>query len=170
MVWRFAGLAMMGLAIVLTVVQLVVYGGQLPDTVASHFDGNGTANGWMSRGAFLGLCIGTQFGMSALIALIAWTLPRIPVSLLNIPNREYWLDETRRESTLRINQNMLLLIGGMTAMLLVVVFQMTIVANLQPTPNLSGPAIWITLVVYLVAVFSICGWLMWRFGRIPNDA
>lgn len=169
MVWRNPGLALMGLAIVMTVVQYVVYVGQLPENVASHFDGQGTADGWMSRTVFLGLCLGMQLDMSGLIVLIAWALPRIPVSLLNFPNREYWLDEIRRESTLRINQNMLLLIGGITAMLLVVVFQMTIMANLQSTPNLSGPAIWITLAVYLVAVFGIFGWMMWRFGRIPKS-
>lgn len=169
MVWRYAGLAMMGVAIVLAIVQMVVYGGQLPERVASHFDAQGIADGWMSRSAFLGLGIGMQLGVSGLIILFAWAIPRLPDSLINIPNRHYWLDESRRSSTLRINQYMLLLIGGITAVLLIVIFQMTIIANLQPTPNLSGPAIWLTLGLYLVAVIGICGWMAWRFGRIPKE-
>ncbi len=152
----------------LTLAQIGVYANQLPARVASHFGAGGVADGWMSRGSFLALYVGLQLGLAAVMLVLAWSLSRLPVSLINIPHREYWLDETRRDETIRVNQSILLLLAGITALFLVVMFQLTILANLRPDARLNGAVTGGSLAVYLTMVLGICGWLVWRFSRIPD--
>ena len=49
------------------------YYAQLPDVVASHFDGRGTPNGWQTKPLFFGFFVGTL----VLTVLIGFVLPRI---------------------------------------------------------------------------------------------
>lgn len=74
---------------------------QLPEIVATHYRFDGRANGWMSRTGYLMFMIGFSVGFPALIAFLIRYLPRRWPHLTNIPNREYWLAEPRREDSLR---------------------------------------------------------------------
>src|SRR5215210_4275920 len=72
----------------------------LPARVASHFDVRGRPNGWMARQEFLlfevlaiGVIFGISFGGPALLG-------KVPSSMLNIPQRSYWLAPERRSQTL----------------------------------------------------------------------
>jgi len=76
--------------------QIVYYYPLLPQTMASHFDGNGTPNGWMEKSSFLvlecaifGLAIVEFLGLPLLI-------DRMPDSMVSLPNKEYWLAPERR--------------------------------------------------------------------------
>jgi len=73
--------------------------GELPARVASHFDIQGRPNGWMSRDVCIYFTLGLGIFMPAFIvgmmALTRW----IPVNLVNLPNREYWLAPERRKET-----------------------------------------------------------------------
>src|SRR5467141_445300 len=67
------------------------YYAQLPDVVASHFNGREVPNGWQTKPAFFGLFA----AVSVLIAFIGFGIPRIiasvPPQLINLPNKQYWL-------------------------------------------------------------------------------
>jgi len=72
----------------------------LPERVATHFNGAGQPDGWMTRTThlmFMGI-----FGLIFPLFLIGicWGTRFLPVGLVNIPHREYWLaSERKAEST-----------------------------------------------------------------------
>src|SRR5947207_13752518 len=76
---------------------------RLPEKIATHFDGSGVPNGWMPRDAlgsfdfiFLVFVLAVVIGSAFLIRVL-------PVSLINVPHRDYWFaPERRRQSHARM--------------------------------------------------------------------
>jgi uncharacterized membrane protein len=151
--------------IVVALVQALVYYPQLPDRVASHFDGGGHTNGWSAKIAFFAI----NLGMIVLLALVFVFLPRtfgrMPERIVSLPNRDYWLSPERREETLRFIQDQMTWLGTATLVLIVGMMEMTIRANLQPEPVLAPVFMWI-LAGFLVfmAVWTIR--FVSRFTRV----
>jgi uncharacterized membrane protein len=89
--------------IVLTMIylaQIAYFYPQLPEKVASHFNYLGEPDGWMSKTKF------TIFQVFLLGLILAATLlipilfNKLPDSLINIPNKSYWLAPERREESI----------------------------------------------------------------------
>ena len=79
----------------------VFFGPDFPPTMAVHFGIGGHANGEMDRVQFIVLGSFLSFMLPAFIAAMVGVLPRVlPVSMLSLPNKEYWLAPERREQTL----------------------------------------------------------------------
>ncbi len=82
--------------------QIVYYYPNLPETVASHFNGLGKPDGWMTKQNFvifesvLLLIIIFEF------TLLPFVIEKMPNSLINLPNKDYWLATERREATLGV--------------------------------------------------------------------
>jgi hypothetical protein len=72
---------------------------QLPPRVASHFDGRGVPDGWMTRSAHIVWMLGFGVGVPAFIVFLVSILRLFGGLGLNIPRREYWLAPERREAT-----------------------------------------------------------------------
>ena len=79
------------LSVAALIVQVVYGYTDLPERVASHFDGSGRADGWSSRDAF----IATWYGVIVLVNIwplvIGPLMRKLPPGLLSLPNKEYWL-------------------------------------------------------------------------------
>ena len=71
----------------IAITQSIYFYPQLPDITASHFDGSGNPNGWMTREIFVLFYL----GMIALLIVIFLIIPKFPNRLRNIPNRDYWI-------------------------------------------------------------------------------
>ena len=122
---------------------------QLPDTMASHYGLSGRADAFMSKESFfLVMALGGGGALTAIFAAPA-LMRRLPPSLINIPNRTYWLanDERREIASERVAD----LLGGMgvaTAALLAVTIDLVMQANLHGT-DLDNLAFMIVLIAYL---------------------
>ncbi|HKE00149.1 MAG TPA: DUF1648 domain-containing protein [Planctomycetota bacterium] len=137
---------------------------ELPSRVASHFGADGHADGWMSRDAFVSVSIGVLAFLGALFLGLAYGIPLLPISLINIPHREYWLATERRRATLDAVTKMLLAMGVVTTALLCGVFKLTIDANLETEPRLDGTE-WSLLAGFAVVFVAILGATLWRFRK-----
>ena len=156
-------------ALLTTVAQVVIYSGQLPDEVASHFGVNGQADGSMTRNAFMGLMVALQFGLALMICGLSFSMGKLPASLLNIPNKEYWLHEDRKTETIAYNQNVLNWIAAATAVFMVVLFQLTIQANMgNGVQKLNLPVFGISMVVYLAIVMGLSITMVLKFSNVPR--
>ena len=153
-------------ALIVCVIQMAMFGPKLPDPVASHFAANGQANGSISRTTFIIFTIGFQFGLAALLVGTAWLTGVLPTSMINIPNREYWLSDERRQESLDYQKRMLLWITAITTVFFVFVTQLVIHSNMYQQP-MHMAVFWVVMGIYLVAIFAICGRMILRFQKIP---
>ncbi len=62
----------------------------LPERVATHFDMNGHADGWMARTEHIAFVALFGTGLSVLVIGLCYSVRHLPISLLNVPNRHYW--------------------------------------------------------------------------------
>jgi uncharacterized membrane protein len=92
-------------ALVLGVLYLCFFGylassiPHLPKRVATHFDGSGLPNGWMSRSAHLRLMVVFGLAFPLLAPGIVYASRFLPDWFFNIPHRDYWLAPARRNET-----------------------------------------------------------------------
>jgi uncharacterized membrane protein len=111
---------------------------QLPETVASHFDGHGMPNGWQSKDLFFAFLVGAL----AIAAVVAFAVPLIieavPTELVNLPNKEYWLAPERRMESLTFFETQFAWFGCALLLFLVFVFELAIRANFREHPQLDS--------------------------------
>ena len=75
---------------------LAVSAPELPDRVATHFDGEGRPNDWMSRPGYL-LFVGALPLLFGGLAIGVGCMTRtLPARFFNIPRRDFWLTPERR--------------------------------------------------------------------------
>jgi uncharacterized membrane protein len=140
---------------------------QLPERVATHFNGHGEPDGWMSRSAnqtfmlLFGLCF------PLLIVLLCYATRFMPSDLIHIPHRDYWLAPERRAETSNylVDQSLWL---ACLAVCFVIGIQFSIVrANNQNPPHLSMPIMLAVVGLFLAGTVICVVVLMRHFRHIP---
>src|SRR5664279_3490148 len=74
--------------------------GELPPVVASHFGPGGTANGFMGKGMYIAVMLAVVVAVPALVGMSGQLVRVLPVQLVNLPNKQYWLAPERRAATI----------------------------------------------------------------------
>jgi uncharacterized membrane protein len=151
---------------VLIALQCFAYYGQLPPTLASHFDSAGRPNGWSSKEAFIELYLFVAGLMTFLFFSMPGLLRRIPLVLINIPNRDYWLVPERKDRALEMLQEEMGWSGTGVLGMLVATIQLAIKANLSG--GLLSGAMWILLVAFILFTVALLIRLYRRFAR-PSE-
>jgi hypothetical protein len=148
--------------------QIIFFADQLPEQVASHFDRSGRPDGWTNRaallGMYIGLCLflaGTFWGCIALVG-------RLPATMLNIPNREYWLSGPRREETVLAIQRQLAWFAAATVLFLAAVMQLVLHANVRGAARLPQLEFWLLFAGYMGITLVWVARMILRF-RLPGS-
>jgi len=137
----------------LSLAQTIWYYPQLPETMASHFDGAGRPNDWSGKGLFFGLYL-LIVCVVASIFLIATSLIR-PRSDMRLPHRDYWLAPERSRETIAFLRRNLLSAGAASLALAIVVIQFAIQANFEGAPRISNAVYWVSLAYFLYLGVSV---------------
>jgi uncharacterized membrane protein len=156
----FTGLVLAALALAL------VYYPQLPEYMASHFDGSGQANGWSSKAFFFGLQAFVLVVVTACFAILPAAIEGLPPRLVNLPNKDYWLAPERRAATMASISSALTWFGCAVLAFLLAVTWLVIRVNLRLESGLPSLPIWALLAGFAACVVL----LMLRFlylGRRP---
>ncbi|RMF38033.1 MAG: DUF1648 domain-containing protein [Planctomycetota bacterium] len=141
---------------------------ELPERVATHFDGAGRPNGFMSRQGHLATMVALLVGTPILFAGISALIRILPASLINIPYRNYWLAPERREETIRVVDLFLLIMAIGTEVFMMGIAHLVYRANVG-NGQLSNTAFLTLLCGYLALTLGGCIYLLVRFGRPPAD-
>jgi uncharacterized membrane protein len=160
------GLLLLAIIVLAGIVQIGYYYPKLPPTVASHFDAAGRADGWMPKGSFVALNAIVLASLLVVVLVLRLLIPRLPVALINLPHKEYWLGPERNRQTYASVFGFLLCCFNATGLFLVAVFELAYLANLGH-PDTMRWTIWPLLAVYLGFVFV---WLIIfyrRFTKLP---
>jgi RsiW-degrading membrane proteinase PrsW (M82 family) len=118
---------------------------KLPEMVASHFNGSGRANGWQPKETFLWFFIGA----TVLPAILGFAVPRIiasvPVELVNLPNRRYWLSPEHAPETLEFLASAFAWFGCAMYAMTLFVFNYAVQANLHRGAPPDGSTLWMAI-------------------------
>lgn len=150
-------------------VSLLWAAGQLPQSVASHFDAAGSADGWSSRTEHL--LFSGLIGVAVIVGLplLAGALTRGSGAFINVPHKDYWLDEkhpARRVEFCRRFTDDMCTIAALTGLLLLWVQLETVWANQQEPPQMS-PAATAAIIGYLVLIVAWAAWMVTARYRPP---
>ncbi len=154
--------------IVIAAVQGVYYYPRLPDLMASRFGGDGHANGWsIHQGCFLRHVFGDVDHDNSVIRRAAGPAEARP-NLVSLPNKDYWLAPERRAATFSKIGEMPTM-GIATVILMILVIQRVILANLTLRPFLDPVVIWLLLAAYFAfTVGRLLRFVLWF--RRPKDS
>ena len=165
--WQTINKLVLILTAAVCIAQMVVWYGQLPDPMPSHFDAAGNVDGESSRLAFY-LTIGLVNAMLLILfPLMSKMMKSLPDSLINLPNKEYWLAASRRENTLARISGHLTTFGWATCWFMMVTFHLTSQVAIQTRTSIQ-PEFAIALVAFLIFTFGWIGIMTWCF-RIPSS-
>lgn len=163
---RRTRLFLLGLVLV-SLVEAARQWNSAPSRVPSHFDAAGHPNAWGSRDEFFLIQVGVTLLIAALFIAIPALLKFTPASLINLPNKRYWLAPERREETMDRLASSFEILACATLLFLLVLFELTSLASRGgdlPTRTFMP-------VVGAYLVFSV-GWtvaLIRTFANVPHE-
>lgn len=140
---------------VLCVVHALWHYLQLPEKVASHFDLSGQPDGWSTKTSFITFYL-VITGICALLFLgISFGISKMPVSLINMPNKDFWLSEERKQKTFDFMFHFFLWLGSATLLLLLDRFHQAIQVNLEKAESSSHLMLSLGLYIGFTVVWCI---------------
>lgn len=139
---------------------------QLPETVASHFGPGGVADGWMRKDSFFAIFLLLGVGSVAAVPLVGLVVGMLPTSLLNLPNKDYWLAPERREASMARLQSWLVEFGAVSMVLMAYILHITCQANVAEEAVLPDGFMRAMVVFLAYTVLWTVG-LLWAW-RVPR--
>lgn len=165
----------MSLARAAFVAASVLYAGLLvaayllyPDRVPVHWDGGLAPDDFASRTSAVLFLAVVGGAMAVLFTGLVHGVGRIPVSLVNVPHKDWWSATPERLAELRRRiADDTAVLGALTMVFLDVLLVATVVAARSDDQRLgAGPVV--ALVVYVVAMLAYCVYLPLRRYR-PDE-
>jgi uncharacterized membrane protein len=135
----------------------------LPEKVASHFDAAGAPNGWSTKKEFMWAGGGMFAGLALFLCLLPMILRITPASLINLPNKDYWLGPEQEGATRQFITTWMLWFAALVLWFLAIMFHGVLVANLQQPPRLFS--MWWLLGGFFAAMGVLLFAIFRRFRR-----
>jgi uncharacterized membrane protein len=130
------------------IAQIGYYYPNLPEQIASHFNASGEPDSWTSKNSFIIFEAIVLLFILSEFTLLPLLLEKSPDSLINLPNKEYWLAPQRRRETFRTMRHFLEWLAIGLLGLFIAINQTTFEANINQT-NLSATTMWLIIAVFV---------------------
>ncbi|HUL01367.1 MAG TPA: DUF1648 domain-containing protein [Nitrospirota bacterium] len=149
-------------AFLLGIIEILYFYPQLPDYIAVHFNITGSADRWGSKEHFFWTMEIVFVLLVVLFGAMPLLIRLLPVSLISLPDKDYWFAPIRKEQTINRLVNRLLLLGFMVLLFMDGIFYLSIKANLTDRPALPPDLLWSMIVIFLT--FTI----VWTISLIKS--
>lgn len=110
----------------------------LPGRVATHFGPSGEPDGWSSPATNALVLIVIATFMFTVFYFMHRLIARMPMALINLPNKDYWLAPERADASLAKLAIQFRLFGAAILLLLCVAHALAVQANLVKPPKLDN--------------------------------
>jgi uncharacterized membrane protein len=139
------------------------YSGLLPERVAAHFNAAGMPDGWAGKETFIQIYLAAVALCTVLFFLLAVVFQQLPVSKINLPDKERLLSPQREGRTRELLSCGSAWLGSATLLFLMDIFHQSFQVALGAA-GLSHPVL--SIGMYLA--FGICG-SIWLLMQLMND-
>jgi len=153
-------------ALLLGAVEVAVFYPRLPDRIPVHYDVAGRVDGWGAKGPFVLAFAVLPAVLLGLLGALRPLLRRLPDSLINLPNKGYWLAPERRAETLERMGDQLAILIAMAVLLADGQLYLALRAALSERPSLSTGWLWGMLAAFVAASVA-WGVALSRSFRVP---
>jgi len=166
---RRVGEKLFWLLVVAAALHMLYYYPLLPERVASHFDGSGRPNGWSGKAAFFAIYAGAVLLMVVIQTATRLSSTRWPISLINLPNKDYWLSPERRAESVAVLMKYMTGFWSATLLFLMTTMHLAIRVNLGWSKGL-GDWFFVLLGGYILFTIARTISLIRRFSRKDRKA
>ncbi len=128
---------------------------QLPERVASHFGPHGHPDSWTTKKSFIRFYLLFIAGITVFFSLIGLLTEKVPASLMNMPNKEYWMAPERRQSTLDLLASSFFWFASATMILLLDMFYQTFQVQLGRTKILTHPVLSLGIYISFSVILTL---------------
>jgi serine/threonine-protein kinase len=139
----------------------------LPARVATHFNGAGRADGWMSRSAHVGWTVVGGLVVPAIVVGAMFMTRFVSDDSVNLPHKAYWLAEGRRAETMDYLLRHAIWLGCWVVMLFAGLQYLVVEANGRRPPGMSASVGWV-IGTFAAGVIAWLVALARHFGRVPR--
>jgi uncharacterized membrane protein len=165
---RIFPLLLFGFLVTAAAIYVSALSAGLPEIVAVHFNAAGGANGFMTRSDCRSFMLSLTVGAPLLVAVITALIPRLlPPSMINIPNRSYWLAPERARESIAFVSEQGIWFSSVLLIFLVGVDWMVAQANRTHPPDLAAGRFGWMLALFAAAIALWAVRLFRRF-RLPR--
>jgi uncharacterized membrane protein len=145
-----------------------VIAGTLPAVVAVHFDAAGRPNGFTTQEGCRQFMLALTLGAPVFIVFVTALIPRlIPATMINIPNRGYWLAAERADESIAFLSEQGIWFGCIFLVFAACVDELLIKAN-STAPPVFPTGLFLVSMALLFAAIGV--WAARLFGhfRLPG--
>lgn len=118
-------------ALLLCIVEMIRLWGISPDQMAAHFNAQGVPDRFVFKAEFFLFQVQTLFIVVLVSLPIQVLFLLLPPSLINMPNRDYWLAPERKDETIGRLSDFGSMMFGIILLTILAAFEISTYANLQ---------------------------------------
>jgi len=144
------------LVVTISLILPIFYYPRLPETIASHYNIGGEPDATMSKQTIIIIHSATIIFLTLLFSIMIYFIPKLPRSMVDLPNDDFWLNENNREETFAVLRRFIFWLGSIVLGFLSLFIQEVYNTNITGNSKLTFE-IWIYLAImlFLTAIIII---------------
>jgi len=154
--------------VTLSFVLPVFYYPRLPEVIVSHYNFKNEPDAWMNKQSAIIIQSVTIVFLTVMFSCFIYFVPKLPKSWINLPNKDYWLNENNRKETFLVFRRFMFWLGSITIGFLSFIIQEVYNTNITGKNKLTF-SIWIYLATMLVIISFLIIKMIIHFSKIDKQ-